>query len=264
MSGRLSQRVAQARQGQRKLFMAALVMGDPNMEACARCISALVGAGVDALELIWPFSLPSAHGSVIQRACHRALKGGVDLDAVCELLGAVRQAHDVPLIVSSYANRLHAKGLEQTLSQLVESGCDGLMLTDVAWSADSALHAAASEAGLCVVPSISATTPTSRAAQIIESADSLVVYTGHIGEPLEDKSLAMERLQTLPEVPGALVASMQISSGLEARAVSQFCDGVLIGSALVWLVEGRGQELEQRLSAFAREVRAGLDTHLGD
>lgn len=232
---------------------------------------ALADHGVDGIELIWPFNLSSFHSPVIQRASIRALKGqkdGVTLETIEQIVTDFRRERELlPIVLSSYANRLHAAGGATALARLAQAGVDGLMLNDVSWESHHLGGLDAPDASLTYVPAISVTSSMTRVEQILSLGRPLTLFAGHMGEDMEDKAQALERLKLISarEVMheaashGALIASMQIGTAPEAKAVAQFCDGILVGSAFVWLVEGRGQEMGRRLGTFAAELRQAID-----
>lgn len=271
MSERLTALISGAQAKQRKQLWAALVAADPHPAASLECMLAITEHGVDGIELILPFNLSSFHSPVIQRASNRALKGqkeGVTLETICAIVADFRRARPhVPIIVSSYANRLHAAGGAAALERLASAGVDGLMLNDVSWESQRLWGLDAPDAPLTYVPAISATSSLTRVEQILALGRPLTLFAGHMGEDMEDKAQALERLQTISareltpkaQPPCALIASMQIGTAPEAKAVAQFCDGILVGSAFVWLVEGRGQEMGRRLSTFAAQLRQAMD-----
>lgn len=248
----------------RPLVMGGVVAGDPYLEATTEHLSALVAGGADIVEVILPFSDPSYHGAVIQRASQRALHEGVALEALAEVLSAWRCEHtDTPLVVSSYFNRMLAVGIEEAALKLQRAGVDGISFSDLPWREARRTITKIGGTGVAYIPSIAPTTPDGRLEEIVEACEGgLAIWTGHVGGEIEDRAGNLARLAeqtTLIDGRLAMVASMSVSTPAEARVVGLSCDGVLVGSALVWLVEGRGADLHERLETFVRDLREGLD-----
>ncbi len=261
MTERLHNRIARAREQGRPLLMGALVVGDPYLEATTEHMETLAVDGVDIIELIHPFSDPSYHGAVIQRASQRALREGVSLDDLASQCALFRKVYaDTPIIVSSYINRLLAPGFDHTLAALASSGVDGLLATDIPWAESAPWRDAANAAGLAWIPSIATTTSAAALDQLRATAPPMALWTGHIGGAINDRAALLASLSRTRAALGgvALLASMQISSPDDAREVAQHADGVLVGSALVWLIEGRGADVQARLGSFVRDLRAAL------
>lgn len=261
MTERLQRCIETARTRRRPLLVGALVVGDPYLEATAEHMETLAVDGVDIIELIHPFSDPSYHGAVIQRACARALHEGVALPALADQITLFRQVYaDTPVLVSSYINRLIGPGFDASLATLANANVDGIIATDVPWAESAAWREATERAGLAWVPSLAPTTSADALGQVREAAPALAIWTGHIGAALLDRSRRLADLDrariALDGVP--LIASMQISTPEDAAEVAPHADGVLVGSALIWLIEGRGADVQDRLGAFVRALRAAL------
>ena len=86
-------------------FGAFLMLGDPDLEASARLLDAVVESGADMVEVGIPFSDPVADGPVIQAAAQRALAAGVTVTDCFALIADFRARHpDVPIGILTYAN----------------------------------------------------------------------------------------------------------------------------------------------------------------
>src|SRR6201997_1419533 len=101
---RISKRFADLRASGELGIIAYITAGDPSLDATLKFVLALAEAGADVIELGVPFSDPLADGPTIQRASERALKSGTTLAGVLGLVGRIRQASQVPLILFSYYN----------------------------------------------------------------------------------------------------------------------------------------------------------------
>ena len=103
----------------------------------ARCrhgidlLQALVDGGADLIELGVPFSDPIADGPVIQRAASRALASGTTLSGVLRLVARHRARLGVPIILFSYYNPIHVRGVETFAEQAAGSGVDGVLCVDL-------------------------------------------------------------------------------------------------------------------------------------
>jgi tryptophan synthase alpha chain len=257
MTERLDRCIAAARAAQRPLLIGALVVGDPYLEATAEHMETLAVDGVDIIELIHPFSDPSYHGAVIQRASQRALREGVSLADLAEQCAMFREVYgDTPVIVSSYISRLLGPGLDASLATLAAGGVDALLVTDIPLAEAAPWREAATRAGLAWIPSIATTTTPAAIAQVRAAAPPLALWTGHIGGAIHDRQTLLASLAQTRAAIGdtPLIASMQISTPEEAHEVTAQADGILVGSALVWLIEGRGADVQSRLGAFVRQI----------
>ena len=98
---RIADTFATLRGRRRKGFVAFVTAGDPSLERTAEIALQMEKGGVDVLELGVPFSDPLADGPVIQRASERALRNGVTLADVLQLVRRVRRASALPIVLFS-------------------------------------------------------------------------------------------------------------------------------------------------------------------
>lgn len=261
MNERLSYICRRARGQGDRLLMTAIVAADPYLDATLDYMRVLADEGADMIELIFPFSDPTYHGAVIQRASARALREEVTWDEIIELGQKFRQTHETPVFFSTYYNRVLARGIDTFVDCLIDADFDGAMVTDLPWEEGAQLRGALSAKNLALPAAVAPTTTTERFEQIAAGCDSFLIWTGHSGgEPTISNAQFEERMnefRQLSESP--ILASMKISTGYDAQAIAPHCDGVLVGSALVWLVEGRGPNIAESLAEFVRELRMGVD-----
>ena len=109
----ISAAFAKAGAEKRSAFIPYVTAGDPDLDTTGQLLFALARAGADIIELGVPFSDPIADGPVNQRAATRALASGTTLPGVLELISRVRAKLDVPIVLFTYFNPLHVRGLDQ-------------------------------------------------------------------------------------------------------------------------------------------------------
>jgi tryptophan synthase alpha chain len=241
-------------------FGAFLMLGDPDAQACAAYLDALVEGGADMIELGIPFSDPVADGPVVQAAASRALQAGVRTADCLALIAAFRQRHpDIPLGILTYANIVAARGIKRFTSELAEAGADSLLIADVPSLEAEPYARAARSAGVDLVMIAAAGTPEA-ALQRIASLSSGYTYcvardgvTGADRAPtLRHAPLfdALARLGAPPPVLGfGICTAEQVREALATGAA-----GVICGSALVRLVEAGASP--QAVSSFVSELKA--------
>src|SRR4029453_9174764 len=110
---RIADTFARLRAQRRKGLVAFVTAGDPSLDRTAEIALEMERGGCDVLELGVPFSDPLADGPVIQRASERALRAGVTLEAVLQLVRRVRRASALPIVLFSYFNPLLRLRLER-------------------------------------------------------------------------------------------------------------------------------------------------------
>jgi tryptophan synthase alpha chain len=245
----------------RKVLVAYLTAGDPTPEATPGLVAALERGGADLIELGVPFSDPIADGPVIQRGADRALKAGTTVAKVLEIARQIRAKSEIPLLLFTYLNPVLRYGIANLTRDAKAAGIDGCLLTDVSVEEAEVYVNAMREASLDTV-FLATPTSTPERLKLVAKYSSGFVYlvsrTGVTGERAElSDSLpplidAMRKVSNLP-----LAAGFGISTPEQAASVAKLADGVIVGSAIVRLIEeGAGEE---GLERYMRSLRENMD-----
>jgi tryptophan synthase alpha chain len=249
----------------RAAFIPFLMAGDPSLSATAGQLAALAAGGADIIELGVPFSDPIADGPVNQRAAMRALAAGTGLSGILELIARHRDQLGVPIVLFTYYNPVYARGLERFAEQAAASGVDGVLCVDLPpEEAERDLVPVLRERGVDTIFLLAPTSTRDRIARVAAASSGFVYYVSRTGTTGERSSLPpdlmreLKRLRRRLDLP--LAVGFGISSPDQVAAVSEVADGVVVGSALVRLVEQMGEDpdLPAMLELRVRELAAPL------
>lgn len=234
-----------------------ITTGDPSLEVSLALIERLEKSGVTAIELGVPFSDPQADGPVIQAAAERALAQGVTLSDILALGRQVRQrGGKVPLILFSYFNPLLQYGLKQVAQEAADAGFSGLIVPDLPFEESHVLRQITRKVDLPVI-SLVAPTSKQRIQQIVSQAEGFVYCVSSLGATGMRSRFAdnvtdfLQEVRELSPVPTAV--GFGISNADQVSYFKPYCDGVIVGSALVKKIEELQQPLlspEQREDAL--------------
>jgi tryptophan synthase alpha chain len=220
-----------------------VMAGDPDLEASARILEALPGAGADVIELGMPFSDPMADGPAIQLAGQRALKGGQTMVKTLELVRAFRKSDsETPIVLMGYYNPIYIYGNERFIDDARSAGVDGLIVVDLPPEADDELCLPAVRAGLNFIRLATPTTDEKRLPRVLQNTSGFVYYvsiTGITGAatPEPSKVAAMVgRIKARTNLPVAV--GFGVRTAEQARAIGAAADGVVVGSAIVSAIAG--------------------------
>ena len=224
-----------AEHGKRAALMPYLMGGFPDLERSAEAGLAAAEAGADLIELGVPFSDPLADGPVIHAAATAALAGGATPHGVLRV--CERVAQEVPVVLMVYVNVIVAAGPRAFALRVSAAGASGLIVPDLPHDEAAEVREACDAEGLALVPLVAPTSTPHRIAEIGAEARGFVYVvslTGTTGERRElpaglADTVAAARLST--DVPVAV--GFGISTGDQARAVSELADGVIVGTRLV-------------------------------
>ncbi len=239
-----------------------LTAGDPSLEATYDIALAAIDNGAQVIELGVPFSDPLADGPVIQRASERAVARGVTLHDVLALCARIRQARPgCGIILFSYLNPVVRMGMVEFCVSAGASGADGVLLTDMIVEEAGEYLASMTENDLAPVFLAAPTSPDERLQAIAEHSKGFVYAISRVGitgtqdQIASDAEQLVERLKQFTDLP--IAVGFGISRPEHVRAVMQFADAAVVGSAIVALIEKSSPGDEARaVGEFIRDLRS--------
>ena len=255
--------IAQAFEG-KKALITYLAAGDPDLETTAFLLRLLDREGVDLLEVGIPFSDPLADGPVIQQAGQRALSGGATLKKILALLKTLAPEIRAPRVLMGYMNSLIAYGLEAFADDSAAAGVSGVIVPDLPFHQSEELASLLKERNMDFILMVTPNTTDERLKAIAEKASgflycvSTLGVTGdsvNAGTPLKEYT---DRVRAVTSLPLAL--GFGVNSPEKARLAAEAADGVIVGSALISLLEPCGTDrncLEKKAVPFLRSLQPG-------
>lgn len=246
----------------KKALITFITAGDAGLDTTERLVLQLERSGADVIELGIPFSDPIAEGPVIQKASVRALQNGTKLTDIFDLVKRLREKTQVPLVMMMYLNSIFGFGTEKFFSLCAEMGIDGVIVPDMPYEEKDEIQEAADRNG---VYSISLVAPTSheRIAMIAKESKGFLYcvsstgVTGVRSDYTTDFDAFFGTIRKYVKVPCAV--GFGISGPEQAAKMKEYCDGVIVGSAIVRLVEQYGKDSIEPVGKFANTLRLALD-----
>ncbi|MGM0915518.1 MAG: tryptophan synthase subunit alpha [Pseudomonadota bacterium] len=264
---RIDQRFAELKSQGRRALIPYITAGDPSPEHTVGFMHALVEAGADVIELGVPFSDPMADGPVIQKACERALKHGVRLSHLFEMVREFRQADtSTPVVLMGYLNPMERIGLAAFAEQAAAAGVDGVLAVDMPPEEAEELGPLLKSHGLASIFLVAPTTSEERAATICAHGEGYLYYvslkgvTGSAILNAVDVAEHLAPLRRMTDLP--LCVGFGIRDGASAAEVGKVADGVIVGSALVSRIAANAdtpEAIPAELKAVMGEMRQALD-----
>jgi tryptophan synthase alpha chain len=105
--------------------------GYPGLNTTLNIAEALEKAGVDFLEIGFPYSDPVADGPTIQHSSEKALENGMNLNQLFEELKDLRKHISIPILLMGYVNPMVQYGIERFCKKAAEVGVDGIIVPDL-------------------------------------------------------------------------------------------------------------------------------------
>jgi tryptophan synthase alpha chain len=218
-----------------------LMAGDPNADTTLRRLLSLAEAGVNILELGIPFSDPIADGPVIQTAGLRALQAGMNVTKVLRLVQTFRQQNqETPILLMSYLNPLISYNYSLFLQRAIECGVDGLILPDLPWRESKPFRETAQEVvgdELTFIPMIAQTSLPDHIQSLGKVQSGFVYVLSHNGITGGAVDIPSHLLKSIQDLKKSLTVPRYVGFGIQSPTqvakLSEVCDGVIVGSALV-------------------------------
>ena len=235
---RIQPRFAALAKDRRAAFIPFITAGDPDAETTLALLHELPAAGADIIELGVPFSDPMADGPAIQASSQRALKAGMTLTKVLELVRRFRKSDSrTPIVLMGYYNPIHAYGTARFAKDAATAGVDGLITVDLPPEEDDVLRTPAAAQGLDIVRLATPTSTDQRLKTIVNSASGFLYYvsiagvTGTKSYAEEDVRAAVARVKASSGLPTAV--GFGIKTPDQAGSIARFADAAVVGSAIV-------------------------------
>jgi tryptophan synthase alpha chain len=242
-----------------------LTAGDPSLEATRAIAIAAIDAGADVIELGVPFSDPLADGPVIQRASQRAVARGVRLTDVLEVARQLRAARPAcGIVIFSYLNPVVRMGMKNFCVAAADAGVDGVLLTDMIVEEADEYLAEMRANNLAPIFLAAPTSTDARLKAITEASRGFVYAISRVGITGTQQTIAgdasklVSRLRKFTQPRGIPIAvGFGISTAEHVRAVAEFADAAVIGSALVALIEiSKSSQAPAAVGRFIAGLRA--------
>lgn len=259
MSQRIAETFARLRREGQAGFVPFIMAGDPDLDVTRGLLRAAVDAGADLIELGVPFSDPMADGPALQRSAERALAAGTTLTGVLALVAELRRDSAIPVVLFGYANPFLRYGAERLARDAAASGADGVLCVDLPPEEADDLQLATDAAGLDMIFLLAPTSDRGRIEQVRARARGFVYYvsiTGTTGAAAADPATVAPMVEHVRQKVGLPVGvGFGINGPEQAAAVARVADAVVVGSAVMRLVE---EHPGATLLPAAREFLRGL------
>ena len=260
---RIDRKFSELKKENKKALITFVTAGDPSISDTEKIVLEMIYAGADIVEIGVPFSDPVAEGKTIQRASKRALDAGTTLSDIFAMVDRLREKTDAPLLLMMYINNIFRFGTEKFFNLCKEKGIDGVIVPDLPYEEREEIHDFAEKYGIY---SINLVAPTSKERiEMIAKESKGFLYcvssngvTGVRSEISTDFENLFGDVKTYSSCPSAV--GFGISTPEQAKELSQYFDGVIIGSAIVNIIEEKKNNASSFVSQYIKSLRTALDS----
>jgi len=259
----LDQVMAKVRKENRAALIAYIPAGFPSQSGCAKAIQALAEAGVDAIEIGFPYSDPVMDGPVIQEAADISLKAGTK---AADVFAALKVASNtgVAAVVMTYWNPIAKYGVEKFAQSISDNGGSGVITPDLTIEESEEWIAATTKIGINPIYVVAPSTNNERLRNVTAKtggfvyAASLMGVTGTRNTVSSGASELVARVRSVTNLP--ISVGLGVSTREQAKSLAAYADGVIVGSAFIKLLLDAKSEQEglDAISHLAKELALGV------
>ncbi|MCK5296859.1 MAG: tryptophan synthase subunit alpha [Alphaproteobacteria bacterium] len=226
--------------------------GDPDFETSLEILKSLPKAGADLIELGIPFSDPIADGKAIQEASQRALKAGMNVKRVLDMVSIFRENDkETPIILMGYYNPVYKYGVDAFAKDAAKAGVDGLIIVDVPPEEADELLIPLKKNNLDMIFLATQTTDDERLPKVLKNAGGFIYYvsiagiTGAASASEDAIKTAVKRLRKYTKLP--IAVDFDIKTPKQVKAVANLADAIVVGSAIVKIIEDSKELSKQEI-----------------
>jgi tryptophan synthase alpha chain len=237
--------------------------GFPSKSGCENAIRALAEAGVDAIEIGYPYSDPIMDGPTIQEAAEISIKGGTN---AADVFSALKVASDtgVASVVMTYWNPIEKYGVNEFAQSIADNGGSGVITPDLTIEESGRWLEAVNKSEINPIYVVAPSTSDARLTQVTSKtggfvyAASVMGVTGARTNVSVDASALVARVKKTTALPVSV--GLGVSTREQAKQVAAYADGVIVGSAFIKLLLNAKSEQEglDAISALAKELALGV------
>ncbi len=267
MSNRLKDCFAKLEENGKKALIPFVTAGDSNKSITVPLMHRMVESGADIIELGIPFSDPMADGPTIQLACERALEHHTSVGDVIAMVKEFREKNmTTPVVLMGYLNPVEAFGYEEFAKAALDVGIDGLLTVDLPPEESNQLAQILAKYEIDPIFLLSPTTTPERIERIVNAGSGYLYYVSLKGvtgssilnvEEVSEKVAAIKTHTNLPVGVG-----FGIKDAESAASISAVSDGVIVGSAIVKIIENNVDDADtilDQIGALLNSMRKAMD-----
>ena len=224
------------RKEKRPALITYTVAGDNNKKNSLNILNS-IAKYADILELGFPHNTPIADGGQIQTSSYRALKNGIKLKDVFQIVKNFKKINpSKPLILMGYYNIIYQKGENIFLKDCKSAGVDGLIVVDLPWPENKVFSNKCKKKSIEFIQLLSPTTTKNRMKKIIKDSHSMIYYISMLsttgGKLKVSPKKILENYQKIKRINK--YKNLVIGFGITSKTISSLkkADGLVVGSQL--------------------------------
>ena len=236
MKSKISLAFKKCREEKRPALITYTVAGDNNKKNSLKILNT-IAQHADILELGFPHNTPIADGGQIQGSSYRALKNGIKLKDVFQIVKKFKKVNPLkPIILMGYYNLVYQNGENKFLKTCRSSGVDGLIIVDLPWPENKKFSIKCKKKSIDFIQLLSPTTTLKRMKKIIKDSHEMIYYISMLSTTGGKLKVSPKKiLQNYEKIKKlSKNKSLVIGFGITNKTISSLkkADGLVVGSQL--------------------------------
>ncbi len=264
LQSRIEEKFKKLKEANQKALIPFITAGDPDLETTKRLVIEMERAGADIIELGVPFSDPIADGPVIQKASYRSLNAGTTLKKIIALVKELRRTTEVPIVLMTYYNPVFKYGVSEFVGDATDAGVDGIIVPDLPPEEGEGIIEEGKRHNLNTIFLLAPTSTKERIKIVASVSTGFIYYVSLTGVTGARKSLpetveaSVNKIRKATDKP--IAVGFGISTSEQAKRIASFADGVIVGSAIVNVIEKNidKPDLIEKVSGFVKDLKSGI------
>ena len=250
MNSKIAKTFENCRRKKRAALITYTVAGDNTKNNSLKILNA-ISKNADILELGFPHNTPIADGGQIQESSHRALRNGIKLKDVFQIVKKFKIFNpNKPLILMGYFNLIYQIGESNFLKKCKDAGVDGLIIVDLPYPENKKFSIKCKKKSIDFIQLVSPTTSHDRMKKIIRDSHGMIYYISMLsttgGKLKVTPKKILENYNKIKSINRS--KNIVIGFGITDKTVSALkkADGLVVGSQLCKTITN---SLKKRLNA---------------
>ncbi len=264
LQSRIEEKFKKLKEANQKALIPFITAGDPDLDTTKRLVIEMERAGADIIELGVPFSDPIADGPAIQKASYRSLKSGTTLKKIIGIVKELRRTTEIPLVLMTYYNPVFKYGISEFVRDATDAGVDGIIIPDLPPEEGEGIIEEGKRHNLNTIFLLAPTSTKERIKIVASASTGFIYYVSLTGVTGARKSLpetveaSVNKIRKATDKP--IAVGFGISTAEQAKRIASFADGVIVGSAIVNVIEKNidKPDLIEKVSGFVKDLKSGI------
>ena len=234
----ISQAFEKSKKEKRPALLTYTVAGDNTKKKSLEILNS-ISSYADICELGFPHNTPIADGGQIQTSSYRAIKNGIKMKDVFQIVSKFKKNKNAkPIILMGYYNMICQYGQNKFLKKCKQVGVNGLIVVDLPWPDNKVLANLCKKKSITFVQLLSPTTSKIRMKKIINSSHDMIYYISMLsttgGVLKVSPREILKNYNKIKKIINNRSKNLVIGFGITSKNISSFksADGCVVGSEI--------------------------------